>query len=394
MKKTIVDYKLSGKRVIIRSDLNVPIENGVITDDNRIKQSIETIKFAMDANAKVIILSHLGRIKTEEDKNNNSLQIVATKLSELMSREIKFISATRGSEVETVISNMQNGEAVMLENTRFEDLDGQKESSNDEELGKYWASLGDIFINDAFGTSHRAHASNVGIATYLPNGIGFLVKKETEYLMNAIAKPKKPLVVILGGAKVKDKIGVIKNMVNIADYILIGGGMCFTFIKALGYNIGSSISDDESIEFCKKIYHQYQNKIILPIDIVVGTAYTPATMTRLTDVKNINQNEIGMDIGVETINRFRKILLDAKTVIWNGPLGVFEIDKFAMGTRKICEVLASIRATTIIGGGDTATAVIKFGFKNKVSYISTGGGASLELLEGKALPGIEVINEK
>ncbi len=394
MKKTVVDYNLSGKKVILRSDLNVPLENGVITDDYRIKESMETIKFISDCNAKVIVMSHLGRVKTEEDKNSNSLLPISIRLSELVGREVKFIPYTRGLEVEQAVQMMNNGDIILLENTRFEDLDGKKESSNDSELAAYWASLGDVFINDAFGTSHREHASNVGIASHLPSAIGFLVKKEVEYLEMVIKNPRKPLTILLGGAKVEDKIGVIKNLVNIADHILIGGGMCFTFLKALGYNIGSSISDDNNLQFCKDIYAEHKDKIILPVDVVVGTAYVPTTNARLTDINDISPNEIGMDIGIQTINTFRKILLDSATIIWNGPMGVFEIDKFNTGTRKLCEVLSISRAKTIITGGDTAAAIIKFGYKDKVNHISTGGGAALELLEGKPLPGLDVIPNK
>lgn len=394
MKKTIVDYKLNGKKVILRCDLNVPIENGVITDDNRIRESLETIKYALDAGAKVIVLSHLGRVKTEADKKDNTLLPVSIRLSELLKKEIKFIPDTKGEQVEKAIKEMKNSELILLENTRFEDIDGNKESGNDEELSKYWASLGEIFINDAFGTAHRAHASNVGIASILPNGIGFLVKKELDTLGEAINNPKRPLVIILGGKKVADKIAVIENAVKIADYVLIGGGMSYTFFKAFGYNIGTSIVDDNSIEFCKRIYEQYKEKIILPIDIVVGTAVVPTTTTRLVDANKIGSNEMGLDIGVSTINNFKKILMTAKTVIWNGPVGVFEIEKFATGTRKLCDILANINAKVIIGGGDSAAAVIKFGFKDKYSHISTGGGASLEMLEGKELPGIEIISNK
>lgn len=393
-KKTVVDYNLKGKKVIIRCDLNVPIENGIISDDYRIRQSVETIKFVLDCNAKAIILSHLGRIKSEEDKINNSLKPVSIRLSELLNKEVKFIPYTRGKEVEEAINNMNNGDIVMLENTRFEDLDGEKESSNDEELSKYWASLGDIFVNDAFGTVHRAHASNVGIAKYLPSAIGFLINKEIKYFIEVLNNPRKPFVIILGGAKVEDKIGVIKNLVNMVDHILIGGGMCFTFLKALGYNVGSSIVDENHLAFCKEIYEQHKDKIILPVDIVTGTAFVPTTVARLTDIKDIRPNEIGMDIGVQTINNFRKILMEANTIIWNGPVGVFELDKFNTGTRKLCEIIAISRAKTIITGGDTAATVIKFGYKDKVHHISTGGGASLELLEGKLLPGLEIINDK
>lgn len=394
MKKTILDYKLYGKKVIIRCDLNVPIENGIITDDNRIRESIETLKFASDGDAKVIIMSHLGRVKNEADKATNTLEPVCKRLSELLGKPIKFISSTRGLEVEEAVKAMHNGDLIMLENTRFEDIDGEKESTNSIELGKYWASLGDIFINDAFGTCHRAHASNVGIATYLPSGIGFLVNKELNMMMSVLNNPKRPFIVILGGAKVEDKLGVVDNLVKTADYLLIGGGMCFTFLKALGYNIGGSICDDTKLEACKNIYEQYKDKIILPVDIVTGTAFTPTTVARLTDIKFIQPNEIGMDIGAQTTSKFKQILFGAASVIWNGPMGVFELDRFSIGTRKLCENLASGRAKVIVGGGDTAAAVIKFGYKNKFAYISTGGGASLELMEGKELPGIAVINER
>lgn len=394
MKKTIVDYSLSGKKVIIRCDLNVPMENGVITDETRIVESLETIKFASSARAKIIIMSHLGRVKTEEDKKDNSLLPIAKRMSELLKREVKFIPHTRGMELELAINALEDGDVLMMENTRFEDINGEKESNCDEELSKYWASLGEIFINDAFGTAHRKHASNVGIASNLPNGIGFLVKKELDMLGTAISNPKRPLVIILGGKKVADKLGVIEHAVKIADYILIGGGMSYTFFKALGYNIGASIVDNSSLEFCKKIYEEHKNKIILPIDIVVGTSFTNETNARLVDFKNIGTNDMGLDIGIGTINKFKKILVDAKTVIWNGPVGVFELEKFSTGTRKICEILASIKANVIIGGGDSAAAVSKFGFKDKYSHISTGGGASLEMLEGKELPGIAIISER
>jgi phosphoglycerate kinase len=394
MKKTIVDYNIDGKRVIIRCDLNVPIENGVITDDNRIKESIETIKYALDAGAKVIVLSHLGRVESEEDKKSNSLLPVSIRLSELLGKNVKFIPYTRGPEVENAIKEMKNSEIVMLENTRFEDVPGKKESGNDPELSKYWASLGDIFINDAFGTAHRAHASNVGIATILPNGVGFLMKKEIEILGKAIENPERPLVIILGGKKVSDKIGVIKNAVKIADYVLIGGGMSYTFFKAFGYNVGTSIVDESSIDFCKQIYEENKNKILLPDDIVVGTSITAQTASRLVNANQIGSNEMGLDIGVATVNKYKKVLINAKTVIWNGPVGVNEIDKFAIGTKKLCEILSMTRAKVIIGGGDSAAAVIKFGYKDKFTHISTGGGASLEMLEGKELPGIKVISNK
>lgn len=389
--KTIVDYRLGGKRVIIRCDLNVPLKDGVITDDTRIRESVETIKFALDTNAKVIVLSHLGRVKTEADKATNSLLPVSKRLSELLGVEVKFIPFTRGPEVEAAVASMNDGEIIMLENTRFEDLDGNKESGNDPGLGQYWASLGEIFINDAFGTTHRAHASNVGIAAYLPHGIGFLVKKEMDVLEEVMQRPRHPFIVILGGAKVEDKLGVIANLVTKADKVFIGGGMCFTFLKALGYNVGSSIVDDTKLELCKNLYEQYKDKIILPVDIVVGTSFTPMSSARLATISDIRGNDIGMDMGVQTMDNLRTVLQGAGMVVWNGPIGVFEVDKFNVGTRKLLDYLANGIAKVVLGGGDTAAAAVKFGYKDKFYHISTGGGATLEFMEGKLLPGIEAI---
>ena len=393
MKKTIRDYNLEGKKVIIRVDFNVPIKEGEIKDDNRIKQSLETINYALKHNAKIILLSHLGRVKTEEDKIKNTLEPVALRLSELLDKEIIFVTETRGELLEQEINNMKNGDIILVENTRYEDLDGKKESSNDKELGKYWASLGDIFINDAFGTSHRSHASNVGIASNLPNGIGFLIEKELNTMLPAIQNPKRPFTVILGGSKVSDKIGVIENLVNIADYILVGGGMAFTFIKSQGMNIGSSLLDEESIDFCKRILEQYKDKIILPIDIVTSENIDTPTNVKEIFISDIKDKDIGLDIGHGTVKLFKTYLEESNTIIWNGPVGKFEIDEFSKGTKELCEIIKN-KKTTIIGGGDTASAVINLGYKDAFTHISTGGGATLELLEGKKLPGIEIINEK
>ena len=393
MKKTIKDYDLNGKKVIIRVDFNVPIKDGEILDDNRIKQSLETINYAIDNNAKVILLSHLGRIKTEEDKEKNTLEPVALRLSELLDKEIVFVTETRGEILEQEINNMKNGDVILVENTRYEDLDGKKESSNDEELGKYWASLGDIFINDAFGTSHRAHASNVGIASHLPNGIGFLIEKELDTILPAINNPKRPFTVILGGSKVSDKIGVIENLVKIADYILIGGGMAFTFIKSQGMNIGSSLLDEESLDFCKKVLKENPDKIILPIDVITSEDIEKPTNVKEIFISDIKDNDIGLDIGHGTIKLFKTYLEESQTIIWNGPVGKFETEEYEKGTKEICEIIKN-KDITIIGGGDTASAVINLGYKDAFTHISTGGGATLELLEGKKLPGIEIINEK
>ena len=394
MKKTIRDYDLSGKKVIIRVDFNVPIKDGKITDDNRIKASLETINYAISNNAKVILMSHLGRIKTEEDKIKNTLEPVALRLSELLDKEIIFVDETRGKILEDAISELKPGEILLMENTRFEDLNNKAESSNSEELGKYWASLGDIYINDAFGTSHRSHASNVGIASNLPNGIGFLIEKEIKEIEQTIKNPQRPFTVILGGSKVKDKIGVIENLVNIADYILIGGAMAYTFLKASGIEIGSSLLDEESIDFCKNVLKKYSDKIILPIDSVNALEISDEVTPRECFINEIKENEIGLDIGYNTVKLFKQYLQKSKTIIWNGPLGYFEIENFSNGTKKICEVLKDIDAKKIVGGGDTGAAIIEFGYKDSVSFISTGGGASLEMLEGKKLPGIECLQDK
>lgn len=395
MKKTIRDYDLYNKKVIIRVDFNVPIKDGVILDDNRIKQSLETINYAIGKGAKVILLSHLGKVKFEEDKIKNSLKPVSKRLSELLNKNITFIEETRGKTLENAIDEMNIGDVVLIENTRFEDIDGKKESLNDQELGKYWASLGDIFINDAFGTSHRKHASNVGIASNLPNAIGFLVEKELNIISKTIKEPKRPFIVILGGAKVNDKIGVIQNLVNIADNILIGGGMAFTFLKAAGLEIGSSILDEENIEFCRQILQKHKDKIILPIDIVVADKLSEDSMSKECFISDIENKGIGLDIGKQTIELFEEILSDSKTIIWNGPMGMFEIEKFSNGTKQLLDYISKIgNCTTILGGGDTASAAINFGYEKSFTHISTGGGASLKLLEGTGLPGVEVIDEK
>lgn len=394
MKKSIRDFNLNGKKVIIRVDFNVPMQDGVITDDHRIVSSIPTIEYAINEDAKVILLSHLGRVKTEEDKKLYSLESVANYLSKLLNRNVFFVPTTRGDMVEEKIQSMQTGDVVLLENTRFEDVDGKKESSNDIELGSYWASLGDIFINDAFGTAHRAHASNVGIASHIPSGVGFLVEKELNVLEPAIHNPKRPLVVILGGSKVSDKIGVIQNLVNVADYILIGGGMAYTFLYASGISIGNSLLDKDNVEFCKEMLATYSDKIILPIDTVCAEEIADNAVTRTCFINEIRENEIGVDIGYNTVKLFNQYLMEASTIIWNGPVGIFEKEPFASGTKGICEILKQADATKIIGGGDTGAAVTMFGYENDVTHISTGGGASLELLEGKTLPGIGIINEK
>lgn len=388
MKKTIKDFDLNNKKVIIRVDFNVPIKDGIIKDDNRIVESLETINYALSNNAKVILLSHLGRIKEESDKSKNNLEVVAKRLSELLHKDVIFAPTTRN--LESYVASLKTGEVLLVQNTRYEDLDGKKESGNDQSLGAYWASLGDIFINDAFGTSHRAHASNVGIASHLPSGVGFLVEKELKAFWPVLNDPARPFTVILGGAKVSDKIGVIKELVEKADYLLIGGGMAYTFLKALGKDIGSSLLDSESLDFASEMLNKYFNKIILPVDHVCASSISDDVPVEVLDeIKGI-----GLDIGPKTIELFKSYLLKSKTIVWNGPVGYSELEHFSKGTKALCEIIASTSAYTVVGGGDTAAAVIKMGYKNKFSHISTGGGASLELLEGKKLPGIEIIDDK
>ncbi len=393
MKKTIRDFDLNNKKVIIRCDFNVPIKDGAIVDDNRIVQSLTTIKYALEHNAKVILMSHLGRIKEEADKEKNSLKIVSQRLSELLLVPVKFSSTTHGAELESLVNSLKPGDVLLMENTRFEDVPGKKESGNDPELGAYWASLGEIFINDAFGTAHRAHASNVGIASHLPSGLGFLVEKEYNAL-SVLVEPTHPFVVILGGSKVSDKIGVIENLVKKADKIMIGGGMAYTFLKAKGVNIGKSILDEESLEFCKKMLNEYPDRIVLPVDNLATKEYSNDVPYREVSVNELADDEMGLDIGPKTVELFSSILDTAKMVFWNGPLGVYEFSNFTKGTEQVLSKLVSTSATTILGGGDIVAASSKLGYKDKVSHASTGGGVTLEFMEGKELPGVVSISDK
>ena len=390
--KTIRDLDLNNKKVIIRVDFNVPIKEGKIVDDTRIVGALPTIQYALDNNAKVILMSHLGRVKEEADLEKNNLAPVAQRLCELLKKDVKFVNATRGPELENAINNMNNGDVLVMQNTRYEDLDGKKESSNDPELGAYWASLGDVYINDAFGTIHRAHASNVGIPTNMKenSAIGFLIEKELNAL-SILDNPEKPFMVVLGGAKVSDKIGVIENLVTKADKILIGGGMAFTFLKAEGYNIGKSLLDEENIDFCKNVLSKYQDKIVLPVDVAVTNEYTNDEEYREKDITEIAEDEMGLDIGSKTLKIFEDYLSTAKSVIWNGPLGVYEFEKYKVNTDSLLKFLVDNNIKTVLGGGDIVAAAGVAGLKDKVYHASTGGGATLEYLEGKVLPGVEAI---
>ncbi len=386
--KTLKDLDINNKKVIIRCDFNVPMKDGKITDDTRIVGALPTIKYCLDHNAKVILLSHLGRVKEEADLAENDLSPVAERLSVLLEQDVLFSTETRGQELEDAIQMMQPKDVILIQNTRYDDLNGKKESSNDPELGKYWASLGEVFINDAFGTIHRAHASNCGIAAHLPSAFGFLIEKELTAL-SELDKPEHPFVVILGGAKVADKIGVIENLVTKADKILIGGGMAFTFLKAKGVEIGKSLLDEENIEFCKKILKDYSEKIVLPIDVAVTNEYKDDEEYRVETIEEISKDEMGLDIGNKTEELFEKELSSAKIVVWNGPLGVYEFSKYKKNTDKLLKYIVENNIKTILGGGDIVAAAQDY--KDKIYHVSTGGGATLEYLEGKKLPGVEAI---
>ena len=393
-KRNIRDLELQGKKVLMRVDFNVPMKNGVITDKNRIIQALPTINYAIEQGAKVILFSHLGRVKSEEDLKKNSLEPVARELAIQLQKKVVFIDATRGKVLEDAINDLQDGEVLMFQNTRYEDLDGKKESKNNPELGAYWASLGDVFVNDAFGTAHRAHASNAGIAANIKDSVsGFLLEKEIKFIGGAVDQPARPFVAILGGAKVSDKISVIENLLNKADKILIGGAMAYTFYKALGLNVGTSKCEDDFVEFAKGLLEKAAGKIVLPVDNVVAKEFAEDAAHEVVARENFAADDMGLDVGPKTIELFAKELEGAKTVVWNGPMGVFEFAPFAKGTLAVCEMLSNLDAITIIGGGDSAAAAISLGYEEKFSHISTGGGASLEYLEGKALPGVTCLND-
>ena len=394
-KKIVSDLDLKGKVVLERADFNVPLKNGEITNDNRIVQALPTIKYILEQGGKLVLFSHLGKVKEESDKKELTLKPVADSLTEKLGKEVVFIPETRGEKLEFAIKNLNEGDVLLVENTRFEDLDGKKESKNDPELGKYWASLGDVFVNDAFGTAHREHASNVGISTHLETAAGYLIEKEIKFIGGVVNDPHKPVVAILGGAKVSDKIGVIKNLVNIADKIIIGGGMAYTFLKAQGKEIGLSLLEEDKIDFAKELLEKNGDQIVLPVDCKVAKEFSNDAKITEVSIDEIPSDQEAMDIGPKTIELFTKELQGAHTVVWNGPMGVFEFSNFAKGTIGVCKAIANLEdAITIIGGGDSAAAAISLGFEDDFTHISTGGGASLEYLEGKELPGIKAINDK
>ena len=397
-KLTVKDVDLKGKKVLVRVDFNVPVKDGVITNDNRITAALPTIKYILEQGGRAILFSHLGRVKEEADKEGKSLAPVAADLAAKLGQEVQFIpGVTRGAELEAAVNALEDGQVLLVENTRFEDVDGKKESKNDPELGKYWASLGDgIFVNDAFGTAHRAHASNVGISANVDKAVaGFLLENEIAYIKEAVEAPERPFVAILGGSKVSDKIGVIENLLEKADKVLIGGGMTYTFYKAQGIEIGNSLVEEDKLDVAKALLEKSNGKLILPVDSKEANAFADYTEVKDTEGEAVDPGFLGLDIGPKSIAKFDEALTGAKTVVWNGPMGVFENPDFQAGTIGVMDAIVKQPGVkSIIGGGDSAAAAINLGRADKFSWISTGGGASMELLEGKELPGLAALTDK
>ncbi len=393
-KQTLKDLNFKGKKVLLRCDFNVPLRDGKISDDKRIVSCLPTINYLVENGARLILMSHLGRPKGEA-KAEFSLKPVGDRLAELLNKEIIFPGDDRvvSDQVREEVSRMEDGDIMLLENTRFR----AEETKNGEDFAKELSSLGDLFVNDAFGTSHRAHASNVGVSKHLPSALGFLVEKEVEVMGKALENPERPFVAILGGAKVSDKIGVIENLISKVDTIIVGGAMAYTFLKAQGYEIGNSLLEEDKIDLAKELLKKAKDnkvELLLPVDTVVGREFKNDTEFKTLPVDNIPSDMMGLDIGEKSIKLFTDKIRSAKMVVWNGPMGVFEMENFARGTNAIAKAMAETDAITIVGGGDSASAVEKSGYGEKMTHISTGGGASLELLEGKILPGIEAINDK
>ena len=397
-KLTVKDVDLKGKKVLVRVDFNVPVKDGVITNDNRITAALPTIKYILEQGGRAILFSHLGRVKEEADKAGKSLAPVAADLAAKLGQDVAFLpGVTRGAELEAAINALEDGQVLLVENTRYEDVDGKKESKNDPELGKYWASLGDgIFVNDAFGTAHRAHASNVGISANVEKAVaGFLLENEIAYIQEAVETPERPFVAILGGSKVSDKIGVIENLLEKADKVLIGGGMTYTFYKAQGIEIGNSLVEEDKLDVAKALLEKANGKLILPVDSKEANAFADYTEVKDTEGEAVDPGFLGLDIGPKSIAKFDQALTGAKTVVWNGPMGVFENPDFQAGTIGVMDAIVKQPGVkSIIGGGDSAAAAINLGRADKFSWISTGGGASMELLEGKVLPGLAALTEK
>ena len=391
-KQTIKDIELDGKRVFCRVDFNVPMENGEVTDDTRIRAAIPTIEFMVEQGAKVILASHLGRPKGEVNEEMR-LTAAGTRLAELLGKNVKKLDSSIGEEVEQAVSDMNNGDIILLENVRFH----AGEEKNDSELAKKFAELADVFVNDAFGAAHRAHASTAGIAEYIPAVSGFLIEKELEVLGKALSNPERPFTAIIGGAKVKDKIGVIDNLLDNVDHLLIGGGLSYTFTKAQGYETGNSLVEEDKIELAQSFIQKAKEKNVklhLPIDAVVADSFSETANVKTVKIDEIPDGWMGLDIGPETAELYADVINNSKLIIWNGPMGVFEMEPFAAGTKKVALAMAETKAYTVIGGGDSAAAVEKFNVADKMDHVSTGGGASLEFMEGKDLPGVTALNDK
>lgn len=397
MKKTIKDLDVKGKKVLVRVDFNVPMskeEENVISDDSRIRAALPTIEYLVEQGSKVILMSHMGRPKGEANPKY-SLKVVAEKLSELLGKEVKFLASdvVVDDEVKNHVNELKEGEVALLENTRYR----KEEEKNGEEFAKELAELADCYVNDAFGTSHRAHASNVGVSNYLPSALGFLVEKEVRIMGDALENPERPFVAILGGAKVSDKINVISNLLEKVDTILIGGGMAYTFLKGLGKEIGKSLLEEDKIELALSLIEKAKERnirLLLPEDVVISQEFSNDAKTEVVDIDHIPADFEALDIGPKTIDLFTKVIRDAKTVVWNGPMGVFELKPFSNGTYLVAKALTESEGVTIVGGGDSALAVENAGYKDDITHVSTGGGASLEFLEGKVLPGIDAIEEQ
>ena len=394
MKKTVKDIELKGKRALVRCDFNVPMKDGAITDDTRIRAALPTIEYLRNSGAKIIIMSHMGRPKGEADMQY-TLAPVAKRLGELLGCDVTFVTSPQvvDDAVVKAAEGLSEGQVMLLENTRFR----KEETKNEEAFSKQLAALGDVFVNDAFGTAHRAHCSTAGVADYLPAVSGFLIEKEVEYLGSAVDDPKRPLIAIMGGAKVGDKIKLIENLLNKVDTLLIGGGMAYTFLKSKGYEIGTSILDEESIDLADKLMKDAESKgvnMLIPVDVVCASEFSNDADKKTVSADSIPADMMGMDIGPETVKLFAGEVAKAATVIWNGPMGVFEMPNFAVGTEEVAKALAASSAVTVIGGGDSAAAVKQFGLEDKMTHVSTGGGASMEFLEGKELPGIAVLEDK
>lgn len=392
MKNRIQDLNIDNLTVIVRSDLNVTIKDGVIVNDNKIVESLQTIQYLVKHNCKIIVMSHFGKVEKETDKKDNSIEIVAKRLSELLDKEIKFCPYTSGNELVKMVNELKEKDILLMENTRYEDVPNKLESNNDPQLAMFWAELGDVFINDAFASSHREHASVVGIPKYIPSALGFCIQKEIDYLYPLIHNPERPFTIIMGGAKIDDKLELIETLIKECDYLMLGGGIANTFLKALNLNVGFSLVNDNVIEKIKKIMIENKDKILLPLDVITTTEYDPSQVNyRL--INQVADDEIIYDVGSRTIEKYKTIIDKSSTIFLNGTMGLYENKKFRNGTEELLNILSKSNAKVYVGGGDSVSSVTNLGFKDKLYYLSTGGGATLEYISKDTLPGIEAIGD-